>query len=359
MEYITKKASLLNKREAFVRLNVKVFERGFWVLSVWKEPFFIIGFLIIAFLFLFSFYHQIVMENHMPEEQIRYDSDGLPLEKAPFGPSERSWLGTDQFGLDLFYMLISGAKYTLGIAIIIALFRLIFGFFGGMLLSFMNRKTSRLVSGLAQSFYYLPVVLVVYFLMFPIIKNPGFTFWEKTGFQMFIMAAVAVPSITVLMKEEINLVKKEEFVSNAKIMGGNTWHIFVKHIFPQLKGKLLLLLMQQTIAVLTLLAHLGILSVFIGGTLMREFVFDLSNPEMLPTSLSFEWSGLIGGYFYQLPTAPWLVLFPVTFFGLSILAMNFMMEGLKRSMEMPVRTFAKMKEQKKREESPGISFQPL
>ncbi|MBY6038313.1 ABC transporter permease subunit [Fictibacillus nanhaiensis] len=298
---------------------------------IWIDPFFLVGFLFIAGIITFSIYHQYGMDNVIPEEQIRYDEDGVLLDKAPFKPSAENWFGTDQFGQDLFYILLSGAKYTLSLAILIGLLRLMISLAGGILLSFLRPEISRFITGITQSFYYLPVVLVVFFLELPIVESPVYTFWEKVIFQITIMVAVAVPSTSVLIKEEINIVLREEFVTNAKIMGGSKWHIFFQHVLPQLRGKVLLLFMQQTIAALTLLAHLGILAIFIGGTFSKVFVFDLDFPEEIPTSLSFEWSGLLGSFYAQLPYAPHLVVFPVLLFGLSILAMNFMIEGLIRS----------------------------
>jgi peptide/nickel transport system permease protein len=318
--------------------------------KVWRNPFFLTGFLFISGLLAFSFYHHYVMDNHIPEMQIQYNADGVPTDKAPFGPSMDTWFGTDQFGQDLFYMLISGAKYTLILAFLLGILRLMFSFLFGVLLTFLKPMYSRIVTGFTQSFYYVPVALVVFFLEIPIVENPAYTFWEKVGFQICIMVAVAVPSTSVLVKEEISLVLREEFVINAKIMGGSNVHIFIKHVLPQMTGKLFLLFIQQTIAALTLLAHLGILAIFIGGTFFRMFVFDLNYPEEIPTSLSFEWSGLIGSYYAQLPYAPYLVVFPVLFFGLSILAMNFMMEGLNQSFNRYERTSPKQDKQDKQDQ---------
>ncbi|MGA4722247.1 ABC transporter permease subunit [Fictibacillus nanhaiensis] len=173
----------------------------------------------------------------------------------------------------------------------------------------------------------MPSALLIFFVVGPIIQLETFTFWEKAIFEMLLIIAIAVPNTSILIKEEINLIEKEEFITSAKLMGGSRLRILSKHILPHLWPKLLLIYVQQVIAVLLLLAHLGILGLFFGGTTMREF----TNEYEIPASDSNEWSGLIGGYYYQLRLAPWLVFFPVFSFAAVILAFNFMAEGIKQS----------------------------
>ncbi|WNB91915.1 ABC transporter permease subunit [Bacillus sp. NEB1478] len=294
--------------------------------NIWKEPFFIIGFLFVAGILLFSFYHQFIMDNKIYEDQYMYNAEGTPFDKAPFEPSSKYWFGSDRMGVDLFFQLVSGAKYTLGIAFLASLLRVALSFFGGILLVWLGRTIS-IIKGLSQSFYYVPAALLIFFIVGPIMKAEVITFWEKVFFEMFFIVLIAVPNTAILIKEEISLIEREEFITSAKLIGSSRLRILWKHIMPHLWPKLILIYVQQVIAVLLLLAHLGILQIFIGGTTMREFAMEF----MIPASNSNEWSGLLGTYYYQLKLAPWLVFFPVMSFALVILAFNFMAEGLKRA----------------------------
>lgn len=294
--------------------------------NIWKDPFFIVGFLFVFGLLIASFYHQIVLDNEIYEEQYIYDEEGMPKEKAPFEPSSQYWFGSDRMGADLFSQIISGAKYTIGIALAVSLLRVGLSFIGSFLI-WRAGRVMPFIKGLSQSFFYIPSALLIFFVVGPIIKLENFTFWEKAFFEMLLIIAIAFPNTSILIKEEINLIEKEEFITSAKLMGGSRLRILSKHILPHLWSKLLLIYVQQVIAVLLLLAHLGILGVFFGGTTMREF----TNEYEIPASDSNEWSGLIGGYYYQLRLAPWLVFFPVFSFAAVILAFNFMAEGIKQS----------------------------
>ncbi|MCM3719423.1 ABC transporter permease [Fictibacillus phosphorivorans] len=293
--------------------------------NVWRNPFFLAGFLFVFALISSSFYHHFVMNNEIYENQIIYDGI-TPVEKAPFEPSIEYWFGSDRMGADLFYQIISGAKYTLGIAFVASLLRIVLSFLGGILLLSAGRALS-LIKGLSQSFYYIPSALLIFFIVGPVISVEQISFWEKAIFQVLLIVLIAVPNTAILMKEEISLIQQNEFITSAKLMGGNKFHILFKHIMPHLWPKLVLMYVQQVIAVLLLLAHLGILGVFFGGTIYREY-----GPEFeIPVSVSNEWSGLLGGYYYQLRLAPWLVFFPVLSFAAVIMAFNFMAEGIKRT----------------------------
>lgn len=293
--------------------------------TLWKQPFFLAGFLFVFSLLAFSLYHHFVMGNEIYENQIVYEGIN-PVDKAPFEPSREYWFGSDRMGADLFYQIISGAKYTLGIAFVASLLRIILSYFGGILLLSAG-KALPFIKGLGQSFYYIPSALLIFVIVAPIIAADQFTFWEKVYFEMLLIVLIAVPNTAILIKEEISLIQREEFITSAKLMGGSKLRILFKHVMPHLWPKLVLMYVQQVIAVLLLLAHLGILGLFFGGTIYREF----SQEFEIPVSVSNEWSGLLGGYYYQLRLAPWLVFFPVMSFAAVIMAFNFMAEGIKRA----------------------------
>ncbi|MFD1359651.1 ABC transporter permease [Fictibacillus halophilus] len=319
--------------------------------AIWKDPFFLAGFLFIFALISYSFYHHFVMDNEIYENQIIYEGI-TPVDRAPFEPSSKYWFGSDRMGADLFHQIISGAKYTLGVAFAASLLRIILSFFAGIMLLSAG-KVLPVIKGLGQSFYYIPSALLIFFIVGPIISIEQITFWEKAFFQIMLMVLIAVPNTAILIKEEINLIQRNEFITSAKLMGGSRYRILFKHVMPHLWPRLVLMYVQQVIAVLLLLAHLGILGVFFGGTIYREYGMEF----LIPASVSNEWSGLLGGYYAQLRLAPWLVFFPVLSFAAVIMAFNFIAEGIKRAGDqLPGRNKVKKREKGKEESVSGESF---
>jgi peptide/nickel transport system permease protein len=297
------------------------------VKSLIKNPYLITGFIYIVGLLCFSLYHYFIMENNIPQTSLKYAEDGSTLiGRPPFSPSSEFWFGTDQHGADLFYKIIAGGKFTLGLAFLIGFFRVGLSFLLGTFLTMMG-KSLKWVKGIVDSFHYFPSALLAYFILNPSIYSNVYSFYEKAIFEIIILTIIAVPTTSILIDEEIRLIKRNDFIMNAKIMGGSKYYIFFKHILPHLSPKIVLMYIQQVIVVLVLLVHLGVLKIFFGGTSYRELV----QGESLAVSLSNEWSGLIGGFYYQLSLAPWLIIFPTLFFAITILAMNFIYLGIKQS----------------------------
>ncbi|TYS19859.1 ABC transporter permease subunit [Rossellomorea vietnamensis] len=293
-----------------------------------RNPLFMIGFLFIASLILLSLYHYIFMDNEIPQHGVLYNSEGKALEAPPFSPSEKFWFGTDRTGDDLFYKIIAGAKYTLGIAFGLGVVRILLSIMFGYLLYNMSPFIKTVVQSGTEPFRYIPATLLGFFILLPVSVSTVFTVTEKTVIQLLVIVMIGVPMLSQVFKDEFIEISFKEYVSAAKIMGASPMHIFRKQMLPIVKPRIPILFIQQVVQVLILLAHLGLLKIFIGGA---DFAELYSGEPKYALSTSNEWSGLIGSYFYQLPISPWLLVFPVVFFSLSILSLNFILEGLKES----------------------------
>ncbi|MBD0837089.1 hypothetical protein ICJ84_16815, partial [Aestuariibaculum suncheonense] len=71
-----------------------------------------------------------------------------------------------------------------------------------------------------------------------------------------------------------------------------------------------------------------ILQVFIGGT---DFItLDPLENNTVPVAMINEWSSMIGANYYQIRGDRWIVFAPLAGFAVTILALNFMVEAMKR-----------------------------
>ncbi|MBN3556166.1 ABC transporter permease subunit [Fictibacillus nanhaiensis] len=302
-----------------------------------KEPLFAIGFCFLISLLFLSFYHHFQFDGLIPQTEVIYDEDGkTPIDKASFDPSSRFWFGTDQFGFDTFYRIIAGAKYTLGLALFISLLRLILSYIGGFLLYLAPNRIRNGFVGLSEALQYVPVALLCFFILYPISVSSSLTFWEKGIYQIIIMTILAVPVTSVMFSSEIKEINKQEFITGARVLGGNRFHVFYRHIRPHLTPKLTYIFISQLMFVLILFSHLGMLRMFFGGTVLREYTIGIG--DFIPTSVSNEWSGMIGAYYNQILIRPYLILIPVLFFCLCLIAAQFMLKGLKTSTSLNIMT---------------------
>lgn len=78
-------------------------------------------------------------------KKLRCNMMRLEIEVPPFSPSLQFLLGTDRKGYDLLHLVIEGAKWTIGISILIAALRMVIGvFFGVILGTYVKRGFSKI-----------------------------------------------------------------------------------------------------------------------------------------------------------------------------------------------------------------------
>lgn len=194
-------------------------------------------------------------------------------------------------------------------------------------------RMNRYVSKVIEAFHYLPVALLAFMLLNPVLSENGaigqfqYSFSERVIFEIAIMTVIALPTTLLLIGNETNLILKQEFITGVKLMGASRLHIIRKHVLPHLVPRLFIQFLQQIIQVLVLLVHLGVLKLFFAGTHITVGSFG-------PTfsSVSGEWSGIVGNSYKYLQATPWVPLAPLVMFALTILALNFILEGLKKTL---------------------------
>ncbi|WNB91177.1 ABC transporter permease subunit [Bacillus sp. NEB1478] len=300
-------------------------------MTVWKSPLFLFGFLIILTMFFGSIlYSHYVPDSKKPMMVIKYDENKIPIDSPPIAPFKDMPLGTDRFGVSMLHKVIDGAKYTLGFAFLIAFARLLAGTLLGLIVSQFPKTVLRMLNKLFETFYYAPATIIAYLILYPVLQI--FT-WsipktQQTTFAFLILVLIAVPPVMITVASETSKYLENEFISSVKILGGRRFHIMRKHVLPFLKPRLSILYSQQVISTLLLLAHLGVLQVFIGGT--DIITLDPLENNTLPVAMINEWSSMIGAYIYELRGNTWVIYTPLAGFAIAILAMNFMVEAMKR-----------------------------
>jgi peptide/nickel transport system permease protein len=297
--------------------------------SVWKHPFFLTGFLFISLLLITSFVYSFLWGNEV--RKLYYISvDSVPVESAPISPQWAYPFGTDPLGLDMLGKVVIGAKYTILTALVIGLLRVFISLPLGFVLGIYLQRYRKFVNGTVDSFHYIPLSILAYFLLYPVLWEPfeGFStsMMERFLIEITVLTLLIVPILSSLLGNEIARVYKSEFITGAEVLGAGKLRIMTKHIFPVIKEKLVILFGQQVMQTLIIFIHLGLLKLFLGGT---DVDYQLVNDP--PKSMTMEWSGLIGDTFRYLQGAPWVPLTPILFFAAVMFAVALMMEGYIQS----------------------------
>ncbi|RLQ93431.1 ABC transporter permease [Falsibacillus albus] len=295
--------------------------------SVWKNPFFLIGFIFIAGVLIASFIYSGITNDHIPKYRFIYDDNGKIIGGSPQPPSWKSPFGTDKGGYDMFAKAIVGAKYTILSALAVGVVRMVLAVPIGLFLGVFLRRKKKYINGFVDSFHYIPLTILAVYLLRPILLEPqgGFTttIFERIAMEVVILAILTVPIIVVVIGNETGRVAEQEFVLCSKTLGAGKLRIIRKHIFPALREKIFVIFGQQMMQTLIVFSHLGLLQIFLGGT---HISYDPWMPDP-PQSITYEWSGLIGNTYKLLQWIPWVPLTPIICFALTMIAVSFMIEG--------------------------------
>ncbi|MHA7136848.1 ABC transporter permease subunit [Rossellomorea arthrocnemi] len=307
-----------------------------------KNPSFIMGFIFLFGMFASSLVYYVGWGDEVPKLDLLKNEKGNLL-SPPYSPVEYPPLGTDNFNRNIFLLIIVGAKYTIGAALVITLCRVFPSVLLGMVLHFYLKPFRRIIDNIVDAANYFPPTLLSFLLLNwmmlegPLYNPEGFPydFTDKTIFYLIILIVISLPSLTLLFANENDRIMSQEFIDSAKVLGATKRHYIRNHIRPFILPQILLVSIREFMIIMLLIAHLGVLNIYIGGSSLEVDLFD--NPFL--ASLSHEWSGLLGGWWQFLwTTYPWISFIPVVFFTLTILSAKLMLIGATQEVETLVKS---------------------
>ncbi len=275
-----------------------------------------------------SYYDGSLPDNNLPPGAVSQD---------PKLEGFRYTLGADRLGRDILSRIIYGARTSLsvafvgsGVAFAIGLiYGLTSGYFGG----FFDNAMMRLVDIIyGYPFVVFVVLMQVYFkgLSRQYEKTGGelggLAGWlihtnNAMGGALFIYIAMGAVSWLImarLVRGQVLSYKEKEFVEAARCIGAGHRRIIVRHLLPNIIGPCIV---QQTLAIPAYVFTEAFLS-FIGLGI---------NPP-LPS-----WGGMINTGVRSLRAHPHLITFPAIALSLTVLAFNFLGDGLRDALDPRLR----------------------
>ncbi|WP_144477968.1 peptide ABC transporter permease [Cytobacillus oceanisediminis] len=288
-----------------------------------KTKKFIFGVSFLTILLVLSILNTVVNDGKIRQVPFVYNEDGSLDEAPPYPPFDVFVLGSDMYGYDMLHTVIEGAKYSIGIVLIVAFLRMVLSVVLSYFLFRVPERIFKLLKAIAEPLSFFPQTLIAYFLLATVVMYTinGFNhpLWVRVVYEFIILVLIALPALTVQLIEQKRRIWKEEFIESAITLGGSKRHIYFKHILPQLYEEWILMFGQQFLQVLTLLVHLGVMLVLFGGTILGE------GP---PSSVTHEWSGLIGLNKRFMLAYEWIVYVPILFFAMTALSVAMINKAL-------------------------------
>ncbi|WP_397469469.1 ABC transporter permease [Psychrobacillus sp.] len=293
---------------------------------------FLTGFSFTSGLLLMSVLYFLIFQDKIPTSSLLLDNNEKPIQ-PPYSWKVYPPMGTDNFGRNLAIVMLIGVKYTILAAAVITILRVLPSIFIGFIIHFYLRKIERPIKYIADSINYFPTTLLVFFLLgwfgtetLGSYGESPLSFWELIFFYIFILTIVSIPAISVLIANEARLINQMDFIECSRILGASSRRIIVKHILPTLTPQLFIIYIREFIQTLILMAHLGVLGIFMGGYFVKRDLFDVARV----VSNSSEWAGALGMWWNFLWTSyPWISLVPIALLTLLIIAAKCMLDGLQ------------------------------
>ncbi|MCE9520105.1 MAG: ABC transporter permease [Verrucomicrobia bacterium] len=253
------------------------------------------------------------------------------------GGTWNHWLGTDANGRDLLYQIAVGAQVSLGVGLIGALISLIIGGVYGMISGYAGGRVDGAMMRLVDILNSVPSLLFVMIFISAFddrIKDSldAVRLWAQSAnwhwlettcnnlapykrIFLLVLSLGFVQWLTMarIVRGQVLVLKELAFVTAARSMGQHGWSILWKHLWPNLST---IVLTYLTLTIPAVIRDESFLS-FLG--------LGIEDPASSWGSLLKEGAQVIN----PLESKWWLLAFPAALMSASLLALNFLGDGLR------------------------------
>jgi peptide/nickel transport system permease protein len=239
-------------------------------------------------------------------------------------PSSQYWFGTDDIGRDLFSRILWGGRVSLFIGIAVAISAGIIGTMVGAVAGYKGGKIDNglmRVTDMMLAFPILVTLLVVEQLPKVVDGEPNLAariLGEPGSLRLVItlLALVGWMGTARIVRGVVLSMKEKEFIEASTALGASDWRVISRHLIPNAIGPIVV---GMTFTVAIAIAAESTLSYFGFG---------------LNTATDVSWGSLLAdSKRFIVSEKWWMVLFPSLALLITILAVNFMGDGLRDALD--------------------------
>jgi len=231
-----------------------------------------------------------------------YGYEEVHLGQKNLSPSSSHIFGTDDLGRDMCTRVFYGLRISLAIGALAAMLDMFIGTIFGAISGYIGGSTDQAMMRIADFIYSLPYTLGV--IVAAAILGPGFSSI------LIAMCFIGWIQMARLVRLQVLQIKQFDFVTSARALGVHPLKIIFRHIFPNIFGQIVALMMLTIPHAIFAEAFLSFLGIGI-------------QPPM--SSLGSMVSDALSAMRYY----PWRLFAPAITITLSILACNLIGDGLR------------------------------
>ena len=234
------------------------------------------------------------------------DPAAQDLARGATPPTWAHWFGTDDLGRDLFARVLYGGRISILVGIVGTLVSLVIGVAWGAIAGYAGGKADELMMRAVDVLYSLPYLFLVILLL---------VFFERSLLMLFVaLGLVQWLTMARIVRGQVLSLKAQVFVEAARALGAGDAAILGRHIVPNTLGPVIVY------ATLT-----------VPAVILQEAFLSFLGLGVQPPDAS--WGTLVADGARTLAIFPWLVSFPGLALSLTLLAFNFLGDGLRDALD--------------------------
>lgn len=228
------------------------------------------------------------------------------LARGATAPSLAHAFGTDELGRDLFARVLYGGRISLLVGIVGTFVSLLIGVTWGAIAGYVGGRTDDLMMRVVDVLYALPYIFLVILLL---------VFFSKSLLMLFVaLGLVQWLTMARIVRGQVLSLKHQTFVEAARALGASDAAIVFRHIVPNTLGPVIV---YTTLTV--------------PAVILQEAFLSFLGLGVQPPNAS--WGTLVSDGAKLLALFPWLVSFPGLAMSLTLLAFNFLGDGLRDALD--------------------------
>ncbi len=238
---------------------------------------------------------------------------GTPLAPGQFG----HWLGTDEIGRDLYTRLLFGARISLTLAIFAVIIEIILGTLIGAVAGYYGGRIDGALMRLTDTFLsipLLPLLLVITGIVAASSSKAALNFISI----VLIIGLLSWMNVARLVRGAFLSLREKEFCEAARAIGSNDSRIVIRHLLP------------NAVAPIVVQATLDV-----GNVILLESALSYLGFGIQPPTAS--WGSMLANAQENISIAPWAAIYPGLCIFITVLAVNYMGDGLRDALDPNVR----------------------